>query len=179
MLHDLLPLPQTRAAAAHAAARVAAASDRLGVPMLVENISRYAVPGPVELAEAEFIWQVIEQAGCGLLLDVNNVYVNAVNDGTEPLELLRQLPLDRVAAIHVAGYEREGDLLIDTHGAPVTDPVLALLEWVLAQTGPVAVVLERDHNVPTLDVLLEELQRIEQVYARGIALWSAAQGRAK
>jgi hypothetical protein len=171
MVHDLLPLPLTRAAAAHAARRVREAEDRLGVPMLVENISRYLLPGRAEMSEAAFVGEVLERSGARLLLDVNNVWVNAHNDGTDPLDFLSHVPLDRVAAIHVAGHERFEDLglVIDTHGADVIDPVLQLLSWVVERTGPVPVVLERDHHIPSLDVLIAEVERVALAYREGLA----------
>lgn len=171
ILHDLLPLPLTPAAAAHAAARIREAEDRLGRPMAVENITYYLVPGRAALDEADFLVEVLERAGCGLLLDVNNVYVNARNHGFDPVAFLEKIPPGRVVAIHVAGHEwrDEAELIIDTHGAPVIEPVLDLLTRAVARTGPVPVVLERDHNVPPLDELLEELREVEAAYRRGLA----------
>lgn len=174
-LHDLLPLPLTRASAAHAATRVRQAQEALGRPMAVENISRYLVPGQASIGEAEFIGEVVERAGCGLLLDVNNVYVNALNDGFDPIDFLERMPLDRVVEIHVAGHERseEDDILLDTHGAGMVDPVLALLSWVIERTGRLPVILERDNNVPPMDELLRELDRARAAYDRGLAAFEA------
>ncbi|UQA63526.1 DUF692 domain-containing protein [Polyangium aurulentum] len=170
ILHDLLPLPLSRAAANHAARRIGEASERIGMPVAVENVTRYLVPGQPEMTEAAFIGEVLERADARLLLDVNNAYVNAVNDGADPLAFLGALPLDRVAAIHVAGHERFEDvgLVVDTHGADVIDPVLELLAWTVERTGPVPVVIERDHNIPPLDELLAEAERVEAAYRRGL-----------
>jgi uncharacterized protein (UPF0276 family) len=171
ILHDLLPLPLTPAAAAHAAARIREAEDRLERPMAIENITYYLVPGRATLDEADFLVEVLERAGCGLLLDVNNLYVNARNHGLDPAAFLEKIPPGRVVAIHVAGHEwrDEAEVIVDTHGAPVIEPVLDLLTRAVARTGPVPVVLERDHNVPPLDALLDELREIEAAYRRGLA----------
>jgi hypothetical protein len=171
MLHDLLPLPLTSAAAAHAAARVREAQDRLERPMAVENISHYLALGRASMSEADFLTEVVERADVGLLLDVNNVYVNAQNYGFDPVAFMERLPLARVVQIHVAGHHRsaEEEILIDTHGASVIDPVLALLEWVIKRTGPLPVLLERDSNVPSFQELVAEIEGIRAAYLRGIA----------
>jgi hypothetical protein len=179
ILHDLLPLPVSRAAARHAAARAREARDRLERPLALENITHYFMPGGFgpggALDEAAFIADVVEESGSGLLLDVNNVYVNAQNYGFDALAFLERLPLGRVAQIHVAGhqYDAEDGLLIDTHGADVVDPMLDLLSWTVARTGPVPVLLERDHEVPPLAELLVELGRVEAAYQRGLAAFAA------
>jgi uncharacterized protein (UPF0276 family) len=176
MLHDLLPLPLTRASAVHAAARVREAADRLERPMAVENVTHYLVPGRASMSEAEFIGEVVDRAGCGLLLDVNNVYVNAQNYGFDAAAFLDALPLDRAVQIHVAGHERadEDDVILDTHGAPVIDPVLALLERAIERTGPLPVLLERDNKVPSFEELLAELHAVGEAYQRGLARSSTA-----
>jgi uncharacterized protein (UPF0276 family) len=176
MLHDLLPLPLTSAAAAHASARVREAQARIERPMAVENITHYLALGRASMSEADFLTDVIEQADAGLLLDVNNVYVNAQNYGFDPVAFLERLPLARVVEIHIAGHLRsvEEEILIDSHGADVIDPVLNLLEWVVERTGPVPVLLERDNNVPSLGELLTELQGIRAAYDRGLAARKAA-----
>ena len=150
LLHDLLPVPISRASARHVAARSREAEDRLELPFALENVTHYLVPGVASMDEADFIADVLEASDAGLLLDVNNVHVNALNYGLDPVAFLERLPLSRVVEIHVAGHERfeEDALVIDTHGAPVVAPVLDLLAWAVARTGPVPVLLERDHNVP-------------------------------
>lgn len=179
IIHDLLPMPLTRASATHAAARVREASERLERPMAVENITHYLIPGQASLAEADFIGEVTERAGCGLLLDVNNVYVNAQNYGFDPVAFMAALPLHRAVQIHVAGHERaeDDDVILDTHGAPVIDPVLALLEWVIERTGPLPVLLERDNNVPSFDELLRELGAVKRAYDRGLSAHQASRAR--
>jgi uncharacterized protein len=180
ILHDLLPLPLSRASARHAAARAREARQRLPVPFALENITHYLVPGRASLDEADFIADVLEDSGAGLLLDVNNIHVNAQNYGFGALGFLERLPLHRVVEIHVAGhdYVEEDELVVDTHGAPVVDPVLSLLAWAVARTGPVPVVLERDNNVPGLTELLAELERIDAAYQRGLAERGAETDRA-
>lgn len=171
MLHDLLPLPLTSASAAHAAARVREAQARLERPMAVENITHYLQLGRASMAEADFLTEVIERASVGLLLDVNNVYVNAQNYGFDPVAFLERLPLGRAVEIHIAGHHRseEEEILIDTHGEDVIDPVIALLEWVIERTGPIPVLLERDNNVPSFADLAAEAARIRAAYDRALA----------
>ncbi|MFT3768808.1 MAG: DUF692 domain-containing protein [Minicystis sp.] len=174
ILHDLLPVPISRAAAKHAVARIREVEARLGLPFAIENITHYLLPGGAEsmLDEATFIADVVRESGAGLLLDVNNVYVNAQNYGFDAAAFLSRLPLDRVVEIHVAGHEHdeEDGLLIDTHGADMVDPMLDLLAFAVARTGPTPVLLERDHRVPDVAGLLAELARVEAAYRRGLAL---------
>jgi uncharacterized protein (UPF0276 family) len=181
-LHDLLPIALKRSSVPRVADRVRRARDVLGVPLAIENVSFYWHPGRAQMSEAEFVASVCEAADCGWLFDVNNAFVNATNFGIEIAEWLRAAPLDRVVQIHVAGHEwfdlgdeglgdarlpnEAGGVAIDTHGADVPDPVLALLEHVLARTGPVPVLLERDQNVPNLDSLLVEVGRIRAIWDR-------------
>jgi len=141
------------------------AEDALGLPMAAENISWYAHPGHPELSEPEFIHEVVERSGGGLLLDVNNVYVNSQNHGFDPVAFLAALPLERVMQLHVAGHTRlASGLLLDTHGADVCDPVLELLGFVVERTGPVPVLLERDNAIPELPELLREVATLRRVY---------------
>ncbi len=173
ILHDLLPIAFNEAAVVRVSDRIARARDALGLPLAVENISFYLHPGKKQMSEAEFIARVCERADCGLMLDVNNAYVNATNFGFDLDEWMRTVPLERVVQMHVAGHEWQGEgankLIIDTHGADVIDPVFAQLERVLAKTGPVPVVLERDQNIPPFEVLLDEVTRIRAVYERATA----------
>ncbi len=170
VLHDLLPLPLTRASARHAARRAREARDRLEIPFALENVTHYLLPGEASLDEGDFIADVLEESDAGLLLDVNNAYVNSQNYGFDAREHLARLPLGRVVEIHVAGHERsaEDDLIIDTHGAPVIDPVLSLLTWAVARTGPVPVLLERDHRLPGVADLCAELALIDAAYRAGL-----------
>jgi len=175
-LHDLLPMPFTRAAAQHMATRIVEAQDQLGVAMAVENISYYAELGSPEMSEVQFLMEVLERADCKLLLDVNNVYVNGLNFGFDPLDWLAQVDMSRVIQMHVAGHEfREDDgLTIDTHGAEVIPQVEDLLEWAVARTGPVPVVLERDNKLPPLASLMAERTRLQARYDSGMRAFSEA-----
>lgn len=170
LMHELIPLKQSSANARRAAERLRQTRDFLDLPMLVENITWYAHPGRRELPEADFISEVLERADAGLLLDVNNVWVNAQNHGFDPREFIAALPLERVRQIHVAGHTRtESDLILDTHGAPVVDPVIELLTWTLERVGPVPVLLERDNQVPELAELLDEVSRLSAAYDRAMS----------
>ncbi len=167
VLHELLPLKFCKENAARVAERARQMEDVLGVPFALENISYYAHPGRRELSEADFIGEVLRQSSAGLLLDVNNAYVNARNHGEDAEDFLRALPLERVVQIHVAGHSvMPGGQLIDTHGTSVCDPVHELLGFALKRTGPVPVLLERDNDVPPLAELLVELEALRAVYER-------------
>ena len=167
VLHDLLPLPFTAQAAAHVASRVRQAQDVLGIAMAVENISYYAHPGDAEMDEADFASEVVAQAGCGLLLDVNNVYVNAQNHGFDAREMIAKMPLDRVVQVHVAGHDdSDPDLVIDTHAEPLVKGVYDLLDFTLRRTGPVPVLLERDDNFPDFADLAREIAEIDGILSR-------------
>ncbi len=162
--HELLPLRFARDAVPRIADRIDELSERLGRPMALENVTYYAHPGEPELAESELIAGILERTQAGLLLDVNNVYVNAINHDFDPLAFIEALPLERVIEIHVAGHlVRPDGLLIDNHGAPVIPSVLELLSFSLARTGPVPVLLERDNLVPSLDELVAEVGVVRSV----------------
>jgi hypothetical protein len=170
-LHELLPLPFTREAARHTISRAKELQARLPVPLLLENITYYAELGQPDMDEADFITEVLEGADVGWLLDVNNVYVNALNFGFDPKAWLARMPLERVAQLHIAGHARFGDLTVDTHGADVIDPVIELMQWVLARLGrPVPVLLERDNHIPEFSVLLAERARLQRAYDTVLAL---------
>jgi hypothetical protein len=165
-LHELLPLPFTEEAVKHVAGRVRELADRLERPIALENISFYAVMPGSEFDEAAFVRAVIEESGAFLLLDVNNVYVNAVNHGKDATQWLDELPLDKTVQIHVAGHVEDGPRLLDNHGRPVKDEVWALLEHALHKVGPVPVLLEWDTDIPELDRVLDEADRAREVYDR-------------
>jgi len=159
-LYDLLPIPFTAEAVTYVAARVRQVQDMLGAPLVLENASYYAQPC-AELSEAEFIRAVLEESGAGLLLDVNNIYVNSINHGYDALAFLAALPLERARYIHIAGhYDEAPDLKVDTHGAAVIDPVWALLDAAYRRVGPLPTLLERDFNLPPLADLVSEVARI-------------------
>ncbi|MDY0069010.1 MAG: DUF692 domain-containing protein, partial [Porticoccaceae bacterium] len=159
-LYDLLPIPFTEEALRHTAERVRQVQDFLGQRIALENVSYYGAPS-AELREIEFITGVLEEADCLLLLDVNNIHVNAINHGYDAEAFLDALPGERIAYIHVAGHRVEAaDLLVDTHGSPVVDPVWRLLARAHARFGPLPTLLERDFNIPPVPELLGEVARI-------------------
>ena len=167
-LYDLMPIPFTDEAVAHVAARIRQVQDALGRRIAVENVSYYAAhprpAGTQAMDEATFVAAVLAEAGCDLLLDVNNVYVNAVNHGYDPHSFLARMPGDRIASYHVAGhYDEAVDLKVDTHGAPVKGDVWDLLAEAYRLHGVRPTLLERDFNLPPLAVLLEEVERIRQL----------------
>ncbi|MFA7388628.1 MAG: DUF692 domain-containing protein [Thiohalobacteraceae bacterium] len=159
-LYDLMPIPFTDEAVRHVAARVRRAQEILERRIALENVSYYAAPAQ-ELSEIDFLNAVLAEADCELLLDVNNLYVNSVNHGYDATDFLAQLPGERIAYLHVAGHYVEAeDLLVDTHGAAVVDPVWDLLEQTYVRFGIIPTLLERDFDIPPLDSLLTEVERI-------------------
>lgn len=165
-LYDLMPIPFTEAAAKYVAERILRTQEILGRQIAIENVSYYAAPGR-EMDEIDFINMVLEQADCALLLDVNNIYVNSVNHGYDPEAFLEALPAERIAYGHIAGHFREDvDLVVDTHGADVIDPVWRLLDKAYTHFGVFPTLLERDFNIPPLDQLLEEVRVIHQYQSR-------------
>ncbi|MDC0667462.1 multinuclear nonheme iron-dependent oxidase [Nannocystis radixulma] len=180
-LHDLLPLPFTTGSARRVADQIRRAQDALARPLALENISYYAAAGAppggdrgpaLAARELEFLHEVLTRADVGLLLDVNNVVVNAINHGFDPDAFVADLPLDRVVRLHVAGGEVRphlGGLLIDTHGAPVSPSVRALMARVVARLGPVPVLYERDHNIPEYAELVAEVRELAAIYEAALA----------
>jgi uncharacterized protein (UPF0276 family) len=165
-LYDLLPLPFTDEAAHHVAARIRDVQDVLGRRIAIENVSYYAAPYQA-LGEIDFIDAVLREADCDLLLDVNNVYVNAINHGYDPRAFIAAMPTDRIASLHIAGhYDEADDLKVDTHGAAVRDGVWELLAFAYVKHGVRPTLLERDFNFPPLPVLLGEVQRIRDIQAQ-------------
>ena len=165
--HDLLPLPFTNEAVETAAQRLIEARDALDVPIALENVSYYAPQSEDGLDEVDFVNEVLERADAKLLLDVNNIYVNAKNFGFDAKTYLDRVPTDRVVQIHVAGhFIRDDALRIDTHGEAICDDVYELLEYALKRVGAVPVLLERDNNVPALSELLAEIDRLNEIYTR-------------
>ncbi len=189
VLHDLLPIPFLTSEVARIADRIKHVEDTIGRPMAIENVSYYLHPGEAEMGEAEFIAEVCEAADCKLMLDVNNAYVNASNFGHDVRAWLSKVPLDRVIQMHVAGHDYfdegtyelsatqragKGRLIVDTHGSDVCPPVVTLLEEMIAKTGPVPVVLERDQAIGELSELLAEVRTLGAAYDRGLAKHVAA-----
>lgn len=171
--HELLPLPFSEEAVRHVARRVREAQGALPVPLAVENVSYYVLPTPSTLDEGEFVSAVCAEADCGLLLDVNNVFVNAENHGGDARKIIEKMPLDRVVQIHVAGHwYEEPSFIIDTHSEPVREEVYELLAFTLERTGKVPVLLERDDDFPPFEELYAEIERLD-------AIWRAAPEPAK
>ncbi|MEZ4268924.1 MAG: DUF692 domain-containing protein [Myxococcota bacterium] len=161
--HDLVPLPFTDEAVAHVIARTRAVQARLPVPFALENPSYYIAYAQSRMTEAEFLREILEGADCGLLLDVNNVYVNAQNHGYDARAFIDALPLERVVQIHMAGHYNDGTVIIDTHGDHVIQAVLDLYAYTLERTGPVSTLLEWDNDIPPLEVLLAENDKVRAV----------------
>ncbi len=162
-LHDLLPLPHSKEAVEHVAKRIKQAQAIIGRPFLLENISYYMNVPETAMSEWQFLSEVVEKADCGILLDVNNIYVNSVNHGFDPYLYLDNIPLERVVQIHLAGHGKRDEVIIDTHGNAVIEPVFELLKYVLERSNVKAVMLERDQNYPDFDEILAELARIRSI----------------
>lgn len=162
-MYDLMPIPFTEEAIAHVVPRIKQVQDILERPVAMENVSYYGAPGQ-ELSELEFTTEILEQADCKLLLDVNNIYVNSINHGYDANTFLAGLPTKRIAYGHVAGhYNEANDLIVDTHGADVIDPVWELLDKAYKVHGVFPTLLERDFNIPEINVLTKELDIIIQL----------------
>lgn len=166
-LYDLLPIPFTEAAVKYVAARIRRAQDILERRIAIENASFYVAAPIAEMDEACFVRAVLTEADCDLHLDVNNVYVNSVNHRYDPLDFIRAMPSERIVYMHMAGHYQEApDLLVDTHGADVIDPVWALLDQTYRIHGVAPTLLERDFNIPPLADLVREVERIAHIQAR-------------
>lgn len=154
--HDLLPVPYTMATAKHAARKIREARDFLEVPIAIENISSYAEFHASTMTEWEFLTEVVERADCGILLDVNNIYVSSQNHGFDPFTYLDNVPAHRVAQIHIAGHTRYDRYILDTHDHPVIPPVWRLYAHASRRTGRTATLLEWDANIPSFDEVHRE-----------------------
>jgi hypothetical protein len=162
-LYDLMPIPFVEEAVHHVAERVRRVQDCLGQRIALENVSYYAQP-MAEMSEQEFLLAVIEESDCDLLLDVNNVFVNATNHRYDPRVFLAAMPTERIRYMHIAGhYDEAPDLLVDTHGSDVKDDVWELLRFTYECHGVKPTLLERDFNIPETAELLRELQRIRDI----------------
>jgi uncharacterized protein (UPF0276 family) len=164
-MHDLLPLPYTEEALEHVVERVQRVQDFLGRQILLENVSSYITYAASTISEWEFLHEVAERADCLLLLDINNVYVSSVNHEFDALTYLRHLPAERICQFHLAGHTDRGDYLIDTHDQPIIQPVWDLYAAAVGLFGSVATMIERDDNIPSLDVLLDEIAIAQKISA--------------
>ncbi|APZ54735.1 DUF692 domain-containing protein [Salipiger abyssi] len=170
-LNDLLPLPYTDATLSRVVAHIDQVQEALGRPMLLENPSSYLAFAESSWEEPAFLREIARRSGCGLLLDVNNVFVSATNLGFTPQSYIDAFPLELVGEIHVGGHDTDEDdhgapLLIDSHGREVADPVWALLDYTLARSGPKPVLIEWDTDVPDWSVLAEEARRADEALSR-------------
>lgn len=163
--NELLPMPFTREAVRHFAARIARVQDRLRRRILVENVSAYWRFPEADMDEAQFVAEVAAASGCAILLDVNNVAVNAANHGGDPRRFLEAIPVGAVAEIHLAGHERVDGIVLDTHAAPVDEAVWTLYADAVARFGSVPTLVERDAKLPPLETLVAEAHRAAEVMA--------------
>lgn len=172
-LYDLLPIPMTEEAVCYVAERVSRVQDVLGQKIVLENVSTYAMPN-AEMSEADFVSEVIKRADCELLLDVNNVYVNSINHQTNAHTFIQAMPADRIRYLHIAGHEKiDEQLLIDTHGTAVVDSVWDLLKFSYQCIGIKPTLLERDFNIPDLDEINTELEKIKFLQQQALLISSA------
>lgn len=177
--HDLLPLPYTDEALDVVCANIARAQDALGCALLFEHPSSYLAFADGSMTEWDFLARMCERTGCGLLLDVNNVYVSAANHGFDPFAYLDGMPAERVRQIHLAGHSQGESLLIDTHDRDVPDGVWALYAHAVARCGPVATMIERDADIPPLPDLLAELAIARRLGARPALQEAARRARGR
>ena len=161
--HDLLPLPYTEEALDHVVARIAHVQERLGRPILIENVSSYLTYVHSAMPEWEFLAEVARRSDCGILLDVNNVYVSGVNHGFDPREYIAGVPVTHVAQIHLAGHSDHGTHLLDTHDAPVRAEVWELYRDAITRFGCLSTLVEWDEHIPAWDVLVAEAERARSI----------------
>src|ERR1700680_2688702 len=166
--HDLLPMPYTFEAARLTAQKVREVSDFLEIPIAVENVSSYAEFHVSEMTEWEFLTEVVEQADCGILLDVNNIYVSAMNHSFDPYDYLNNVPHDRVGQIHVAGHSKYEKYILDTHDHAPIDPVWQLYEQAIRLCGPTNTLLEWDARIPTFDEVYREALKANRFIRRAV-----------
>ena len=174
-MHDLLPLPYTIETVKHVAERVKIVQDFLGRRILLENVSTYASYVDSTMTEWEFISEIANAADCLLLLDVNNIYVSSFNHQFDAKTFIDGVPQNRIQQIHLAGHHNHGDYIIDTHDAPVIDPVWHLYEYAVSQFGAVSTMIERDDNIPELAILVQELETARSIACKAISMRPAGQ----
>ena len=163
LLYDLMPIPFTAEAVSYVAARIQRVQDILEQRIAIENVSYYAAPGQ-EMEEIDFLNAVLQEADCGLLIDINNIHVNSVNHGYDAAEFLNAIPGERIIYAHIAGHYVEApDFLVDTHGATIIDPVWQLLNTAYQRFGVFPTLLERDFNIPPLAELMREVDTIRMI----------------
>lgn len=162
-LYDLLPIPFRDDAVKHVVKRIKQVQDFLERPLVIENVSYYT-PVAAEMSEQEFINNIVNESGCNMLLDVNNVYVNAFNHKYDTKAFIDSMPLDKIAYIHMAGHTKVApDMIIDTHGEAIIDPVYELFDYTVSKINPVPVLLERDFNIPETEELIAEMKKLKEI----------------
>ncbi len=168
-LYDLLPIPFTKDAIHHVSQRIREVQGILERKIAIEIVSYYTPVAP-EMEEVDFINAILKEADCQLLLDVNNIYVNGFNHQYDPYPFIDKLPMERVAYIHMAGHTQvSDDLIIDTHGEPIIDPVYQLFEYTMRKLHrDVPVLLERDFNIPELDEMQQEMERLQTIKSNSL-----------
>jgi len=173
-VHDLLPLPFTEEALEHVAARVKQVQDRLGRQILLENVSSYLTYAESTLSEWDFLAEIAQRADCGILLDINNIFVSSKNHGFDPFEYLCAIPVDRVGQYHLAGHSDYGAYLLDTHDAAVCDEVWSLYREAVRRFGLVSTLIEWDEKIPELEVLVAESRKARAVEMSSLS-WPSIQ----
>jgi hypothetical protein len=163
--HDLLPLPHTFEAVRNTAARIREVQDFLEIPIAVENVSSYAEFHESQMTEWEFLNEIVHAADCGILLDVNNIYVSSQNHGFDPTEYVNSIAAERVAQVHIAGHSKFEKYTLDTHDHPVLDPVWKLYAQTIQRTGPTATLLEWDDRIPSFDEVHTEALKANRYLA--------------
>jgi hypothetical protein len=166
--HDLLPMPYTFEAAAKTAQKIRDVRDYLEVPIAVENVSSYAEFHVSEMTEWEFLNEVVERADCGILLDVNNIYVSSQNHGFNPFDYVNSVPPERVAQIHIAGHSKYEKYILDTHDHPVIDPVWKLYDCAIQRVGHTATLLEWDDSIPSFREVHNEALKANRFLAKSV-----------
>lgn len=168
--HDLIPLPYTEKVIEHIVDRITQVQDFLGESIVIENVSSYMEYNETAMTEWEFINEVTQRSGCKLLLDVNNIYVSSQNHNFDALDYLHAIPPDKVAEMHLAGYEDRGTHLLDTHSRPVTDPVWDLFAQAVQHVGDIPVLIEWDADIPALSRVIEEAKKAEKIQQETLPL---------
>ncbi len=162
---DLLPIPYTKELLGHITDKIERITNYLEIPFLVENVSLYMKPKNSDYTEEEFLYELSERTCCGILLDVNNLYVNSQNYDFDPYEAFLKLPRERIEQIHLAGHTHYGTHIVDTHSEKIQEPVLFLFEKIIKKLGPIPVTIERDDNIPSFREMCKEVDRVKKIYS--------------
>ena len=165
---DLLPIPYNEGMLERVSSKVEKIKEELGVEFLVENVSHYLMHTDSVFTEEEFLTRLVDKTNCGILLDVNNLYVNSMNYGFDPFKAFLKLPLESIYQIHLAGHTDYGTHIVDTHSEDIQEPVLKLFKKIIDKIGNVPVTIERDENIPPFENMIAEVERVKWVYDRQI-----------